>query len=114
TGQEKVLYQLYSGYRGFQGCHRAHFLDEVIKLMPEGVVQFRKRLDTWVTVNKGTDAKLLLQFSDGTTSEADAVIGCDGIKSRVRELLLGEGNPASYPHYSHKVAFRGLIPMEQA
>ena len=42
------------------------------------------------------------------------VIGCDGIKSRVREVLLGEGNPASYPHYTHKVAYRALIPMEKA
>jgi salicylate hydroxylase len=42
------------------------------------------------------------------------VIGCDGVKSRVRELLLGEGKPASYPHFSHKVAFRGLIPMDKA
>lgn len=42
------------------------------------------------------------------------VIDCDGIKSRVRELILGEGNPASYPHYSHKVAFRALIPMDKA
>lgn len=42
------------------------------------------------------------------------VIGCDGIKSRVRQILLGEDNPASYPHYTHKVAFRGLVPMEKA
>lgn len=43
-----------------------------------------------------------------------SVIGCDGIKSRVRELILGEDNPASYPHFSHKLAFRSLIPMDQA
>ncbi len=42
------------------------------------------------------------------------VIGCDGIKSRVREILFGKGNPASYPHYTHKVAYRGLIAMEKA
>ena len=42
------------------------------------------------------------------------VIGCDGIRSRVRQLILGEDNPASYPGYSHKYAFRGLIPMEKA
>jgi salicylate hydroxylase len=32
----------------------------------------------------------------------------------VREIILGEGNPASYPHYTHKVAYRTLIPMEDA
>ncbi len=41
-------------------------------------------------------------------------MGCDGIKSRVREILLGKGNPASYPHYTHKIAYRGLIPMDKA
>lgn len=40
------------------------------------------------------------------------VIGCDGIKSRVRELILGEGNPASYPHFAHKVAYRCLLPYD--
>lgn len=42
------------------------------------------------------------------------VIGCDGIKSRVREILLGKGNPASYPTYTHKFVYRGLIPMDKA
>ncbi|KAI9879286.1 MAG: hypothetical protein M1830_009016 [Pleopsidium flavum] len=86
---EKVLFKLYAGYKGFEGCHRAHFLDELVKIVPDGVVEFRKRLDT-------------------------LFIGCDGIKSRVREILLGKENPASYPYYSHKVAYRGLIPMDKA
>lgn len=42
------------------------------------------------------------------------VIGCDGVKSHVRRVILGRGNQASYAHYSHKFAFRGLVPMEQA
>ena len=42
------------------------------------------------------------------------MIGCDGIRSRVRQLVLGEDNPASYPHYSHKYAIRGLIPTDKA
>lgn len=42
------------------------------------------------------------------------VIACDGIKSRVRQIILGEDNPASYPSFSHKVAYRGLIPMDKA
>jgi salicylate hydroxylase len=42
------------------------------------------------------------------------VIGCDGIKSRVRQILLGIDNPQSYPSYTHKYAYRGLVPMDQA
>ena len=42
------------------------------------------------------------------------VIGCDGIRSRTRQLIMGEDNRASYPSYTHKFAFRGLIPMDSA
>lgn len=41
------------------------------------------------------------------------MIATDGIKSTARRLLLGADNPASYPQYSHKVAYRALIPMEK-
>lgn len=43
------------------------------------------------------------------------MIGCDGIRSRVRQLVAGDGNkPSHHPQYTHKYAFRGLIPMEMA
>ncbi len=109
---EKLIYKMYLGERGFEGCHRADFLDELVKLMPEGTVKFNQSLDS--IVDKDDGEKLLLKFRNGSSETADAVIGCDGIRSRVRQLILGEDNPASYPGYSHKYAFRGLIPMEKA
>ncbi|KAI0161031.1 hypothetical protein GGR52DRAFT_586350 [Hypoxylon sp. FL1284] len=109
---DKLLGLLYSGYKGFQGCHRAALLDELVKYVPAHVVQFRKRFAE--CEDKGPDQKLLLRFSNGTSAEADLLIGCDGIKSKIRQLVLGASNPASYPHFSHKVAYRALIPMEQA
>jgi salicylate hydroxylase len=42
------------------------------------------------------------------------VIGCDGIKSHVRRLLVGNHSPQARPSYTHKYAYRGLIPMEKA
>ena len=42
------------------------------------------------------------------------VIGCDGIKSRVRQILVGKDHPSARPTYTHKYAYRGLIPMEKA
>lgn len=42
------------------------------------------------------------------------VIGCDGIKSRVRQLLYGPLNPIAHSHYTHKIAYRGLVPMDKA
>ena len=42
------------------------------------------------------------------------VIGCDGIKSRVRQNVIGADHPGAYPQYTHKVAYRGLVPMDRA
>ena len=125
---EKILFKLFAGTRGFEGCHRAHFLDALLKTLPEGVVHFGKRLTN--IVEQDEDCQIRLQFEDGTEVEADAgtrvrcevheytlivsVIGCDGIKSRVREIMFGKDNPVSHPKYTHKVAYRGLISMDKA
>lgn len=42
------------------------------------------------------------------------VIGCDGIHSRTRQLLLGEDNPAAHPSYTQGYCFRALVPMDKA
>ncbi|MCJ1408397.1 hypothetical protein MMC19_002472 [Ptychographa xylographoides] len=108
--QEKYLFEL-SNELGQNAVHRAHFLDEMVKLIPEGVSHFKKHLDI---VTEDEDGKLRMKFHDGSEAVADAVIGCDGIKSRVRQLILGEDDPASYPQYTHKYAYRGLIPVKKA
>lgn len=54
------------------------------------------------------------RFEDGTREEADAIVGCDGIKSRTRHIVLGADHPAANPVFSGKYAYRGLIPMEKA
>ncbi|KAL4803787.1 hypothetical protein BDV18DRAFT_39465 [Aspergillus unguis] len=98
---------------GQTGVHRAHYLDELVKLLPEELAQFNKRLEG-IEERKG-DGKLALKFADGIEDEVfDVVIGCDGIKSRVRQLLLGEDHPSAHPVFSHKYAYRGLVPMDKA
>ena len=37
---EKLLFTLYTGYRGFAGAHRGHLMKELAKLLPEDRVQF--------------------------------------------------------------------------
>ena len=97
---------------GQNGVHRAQFLEEMVKLIPIEIARFRKHL-VGVT-ERGVDEKLVMRFADGSTDEADLVIGCDGIKSRVRGLLVGEGDPAAVPSFTHKYAYRGLVPMDKA
>ena len=93
-------------------AHRAHFLNELIQLVPNEICEFGKRL---IDI-KRDDArgKTIMTFTDGTTAEADAVIGCDGIRSVCRDFVLGKDNPLSKPVFTGKHAYRGLIPMDKA
>jgi salicylate hydroxylase len=91
--------------------HRARFLEAMTELLPRdgGFVSFSKRV---VSIAETSDG-VKLEFADGTSADADAVLGCDGIKSRVRQILLA-GDEAVDPVFTGKYAYRGLIPMDEA
>ncbi|KAI2468654.1 mannitol 1-phosphate dehydrogenase [Annulohypoxylon bovei var. microspora] len=93
------------------GVHRAHFLDEMLKLLPDSVSKFGKRLANITSATDGSQ-DVVLHFADGTTAQHSAVVGCDGIKSKTREVLLGADEGKAL--FSGKYAYRGLIPMEKA
>jgi len=93
------------------GVHRAHFVEAVQKLMPPGTARFGKRL---VDVSQDHDGPYVLTFSDGTAAQASSVVACDGIKSRCRQVLLGDTHPAAKARYTGKYCYRGLIPMPTA
>lgn len=96
---------------GLSSVHRAHFLKEIAKLVPSTSVSFGKRLSTISTRQNGT---FHLLFEDGSMAEADAIIGYDGIRSRVRQLLLEKATSIEDCTFSGKYAFRGLVPMTMA
>ncbi|KAI1862577.1 uncharacterized protein JN550_010102 [Neoarthrinium moseri] len=108
---DEVGYKLYLGEQGFQGCRRSDFIDELAELMPMKNVRFGRVVER---VEELADGMMRIHFGDGTVGEADVVIGCDGIRSRVRQLILGEDNPASHPSYTKQFCFRGLVPMDKA
>lgn len=101
---------------GRSGVHRAHFLGELVELLPEGRAEFNKTLEEVVEEEdaEGWRGRMVMRFRDGTTARADAVVGCDGIKSRTREIVLGQEHSAAKCVYTYKYAYRGLIPMEDA
>jgi salicylate hydroxylase len=101
--------QTLAGEVGQCSVHRAHFLEELVKLIPSGVAYFGKRVEN--VEKKGS--RMLLTFTDGSTSEADGVIGSDGVKSRTRQILF-ENGPFTNPTFTGKYAYRGLIPMKKA
>jgi salicylate hydroxylase len=96
---------------GAHSVHRAHFLDEMVKFVPKDIAAFRKRVERVEEIENGP---VVLYFADGTTATADAVVGADGVKSHVRQSLLGAENPESHANYTYKYAYRGLIPMDKA
>jgi salicylate hydroxylase len=61
---------------------------------------------TGLEQNKDT---VRLSFADGQELEFDAVVGADGIKSLVRQELMGEESP----RFTGYVAWRGLVPIER-
>ena len=67
---EPELFRLHAGKTGFDGCHRAHFLDELVKYIPDGVVEFQKRLHSYD--EKDGDGPITLNFEDGSSATADA------------------------------------------
>ncbi|KAI1074641.1 FAD/NAD(P)-binding domain-containing protein [Whalleya microplaca] len=106
---QRPLSQIGGG--GLRGCRRDQFLEELAKDVPPSFIEFGKRLER---LDQEEDGRSTLTFADGTKVEADAVIGCDGVKSRVRQHLFGENHEASYPQYTHMVAYRGIVPMDRA
>jgi salicylate hydroxylase len=67
--EDEYIFKLYLGERGFEGCHRADFLDELVKSIPADRIGFQKRLSQ--IVDRGDGEKLLLEFHDGTEAQAD-------------------------------------------
>ena len=64
------MFKLHTGYRGFEGCVRADFIDSLVEMIPPGILHMGKRLKE--IVDRGDDEKILLLFEDGTYEEVDA------------------------------------------
>ncbi|KAK5087576.1 hypothetical protein LTR70_006930 [Exophiala xenobiotica] len=110
AGHQEAAFTITSSI-GQNGVHRARFLEELVKLLPGDIANFGKRVKT---ISETESGKQEMHFEDGSTAEADAVIGSDGIKSQVRKVMFGENHPCAHPSYTHKYAYRGLVPMDQA
>lgn len=108
--EEQLVARVKTGGLGMSSTHRAHFLDEMVRLIPDGVAQFGKRVHEVKEIN----GKMEITFADKSTVVTDAVIGCDGVKSRTRQILLGEDHPMTRPTFTGKYAYRGLVPMDKA
>src|SRR3954454_15477539 len=71
---------------GLIGLLRWGLYQRMLAALPEGVLQMDKRLTSFDDRAGG----LTLHFEDGTTAQADVLVGADGLRSTVRRLLWGE------------------------
>jgi len=107
TGRVKFKYPFRDAAEAAFGApylliHRGDFHEILLDTVAPGTVEFGKRL---VGLDEG-GATVGLAFGDGSTEEADIVIGADGINSMAREVMLGP----ELPVYSGYVAHRSIIP----
>ena len=86
--------------------HRRDFIEALLDVLPEGMVQLGHRLET--IEDKGD--RSVLTFANGETVEADLVVGADGIKSAVREQLFSDKGPV----FSGEHAYRVVISADDA
>ncbi|KKY18201.1 putative mannitol 1-phosphate dehydrogenase [Phaeomoniella chlamydospora] len=81
--------------------HRAHLLDVLRQQIPKTALYTGKKLR--LIEYKGEE--YVLTFEDGSMSTADIVVGCDGIKSVVRQHMGINDNPI----YSGQMVYRGYV-----
>src|SRR5438094_5195238 len=55
------------------------------------------------------DDRVSLQLENATTVHGDALIGADGVHSRIRQALFG----ADRPEFTGFIAWRGVVPMDR-
>jgi salicylate hydroxylase len=73
-------------------------------LQPEAV-----RLGARCTGFDDHGTSITLHLADGARIEGDAIIGADGVHSRIRNILVGD----DHAEFTGCMAWRGLVPVEQ-
>ena len=89
---------------GIEGAtvHRADLLDVLAAAVPPGVVSLGQRC-----VSIDADGEVAVaRFADGSSAEADVIVGADGIHSVVRTALFGP----DAPRFTGKICYRSVIP----
>ena len=82
--------------------HRADLLSALAEAFPQENMKFSKRLRSL----EQDESSVTLHFADGSSTTHDAVVGADGIHSRVRAALFGDESP----RFTGVVSFRSVVP----
>jgi salicylate hydroxylase/6-hydroxynicotinate 3-monooxygenase len=83
--------------------HRADLHDALASAVPAETVHLNKKLTGLDQAGGGT---VTLRFEDGSTAQADAVVGADGVHSVVRDIIVGPDAPI----HKGRIAYRAVFP----
>ena len=88
----------------FLCIHRADLLNILARALPESAIH----LGAACTGAENRGGGAIARFADGSSVEADIVIGADGIHSAVRDSVFGHAEP----RFTGCICWRGLVPAE--
>ncbi len=88
---------------GYHAMLRADLQNALAAALPSGALHLGKKC---AGVENRTGS-VTLRFDDGSSVDADVVVGADGIHSVIRESLLGPDKP----RFTGMVAYRGTVPI---
>jgi 6-hydroxynicotinate 3-monooxygenase len=88
----------------YLNIHRGDLHEILAQVVAAGTIAFNHQV---VDLKKSRGC-YWLRFTNGETAQADIVIGADGIRSKVREFLLGD----EAPHFVGAVAHRAIFPSQ--
>ena len=89
----------------FVNIHRADLHQILVSALKPGTIRFYHELAGLAH----SPSAVTMEFTNGSRAEADIVIGADGIRSTIRDVIQGK----QPPRYIGKVAVRAVFPAEK-
>ncbi|MFE7420261.1 FAD-dependent oxidoreductase [Rhodococcus sp. NPDC057529] len=90
----------------YYGIHRKAFQKIMVDRVKPGTIKLGHRLTGIEQINESTTR---LNWANGTSTEANVVVGADGIRSSVRSWMFGG---IDYTMFSKTSGFRGVVPLK--